>query len=312
MGSVVALNGGYRLVDATAFADEPDPERRWVIPGLLERHGRILMVGAEGSGKSLLAITLAVQAAAGKEVLGRFEMDWPMRTVFMDLEMGPSSQRRRLRPLRISAGLQPDSLFLLRAEEGIDSASQRETRQITAVLKDFAPDLVIVDPLYKLTNTDSTYERESKPVLRFLDHIRSEFDCGLILIHHLRKRGQGEATRGKDASDIYGSSVWLRWPESLFIMREDTLVVEKDRDQIIPKGTTFPIKRGGQWPISLLDPNEPPDELIYQALVEAGPMSRSQIQKQVHRRTQTVSDAINRLAVQGRISQNGSDRWRAQ
>jgi hypothetical protein len=242
--------------DAVAFVHEPMPEREWLITDLVERQGRLLLVGPEGKGKSMIALTLAVQAAAGLTVLDAFEVDLPRRTIYMDLEMPERSTRRRLKPLTISARLEPGALELFHRLEGINLRDKDERASIQENLHRIGPDLLVIDSLHKVVQGDLNDDTHIAPVLGWIDAQMETFDCAVVMVHHLRKRAHGEAKRGKDASDIFGSSRLLRWPE-LTLSIDDAgqkLRVFKDRENTMGDIVAFSIEWGGVWPLRLADP----------------------------------------------------------
>jgi hypothetical protein len=59
------------VVSASDFAREPAPPQLWHVPGLIPHRTVTLFSGDGGTGKSLLALQLAVATAAGREWLGR-------------------------------------------------------------------------------------------------------------------------------------------------------------------------------------------------------------------------------------------------
>jgi hypothetical protein len=284
------------LLDATVLADEPEPDHEWVIPDFIERQGRILLAGPEKCGKSLLALTLAVQAASGITALDFFPIESTPRVLYMDLEMARSSTRRRLRQLIISAKghLKPGALEILHRPDGFDVTT--DARHFSTALGHIRPDLIVIDPLYKLMVTDSVYERDVRPTLKWLDQLRKAFGCSIILVHHLRKRPQGESGRGRDASDIFGSSVLLRWPETLMLLDEDSLRVKGDRDATFGELNYFSVKRGGVWPIGLtsggLDGDIEAEILDY---LQVGPTSGNELAKNVHHKRQKVGRMLQSL-----------------
>lgn len=313
MGEVVSLNGKAKLpawIDAVALVGESEVDREWVINDLIERQGRILLAGAEGAGKSLLALTAAVQAAANLNVLGRFGTDLPATVVYIDLEMARSSTRRRLRELSATAKLPDGALYVLHRPDGLDVSSNRERRDLFALLDEVEPTLIVVDPLYKFMLTDSVYERDVRPTIQALDEMRVRYNASLILVHHLRKRAHGEANRGKDSSDIFGSSVLLRWPEVILTMAgDDVLRVVKDRDDTFHGIKSFPIKRGGAWPLSLENPSLTREEEIAQWLRSHGPASGNSVFAGVGGNKTAVLASLTKLDHTGAIRRDKDGLW---
>lgn len=316
MAQVVELRSGARtrpptFVDATAMVAEDEPDRSWIIPGLIERQGRVLLVGAEKSGKSLLALTGAVQAAAGLKVWDRFETDIPPTVLYMDLEMTRSSIRRRLRGLTISAKLPDGALYLLHTAGAMDLKSARERRDLYAQLDEVQPDVLFIDPLYKFMLTDAVYEKDVRPYIDAMDELRDRYDCGIVLVHHYRKRAHGEGKRGKDASDVFGSSILLRWPEMVLGLEEDALRAIYDRDDNWNGIKSFPLKRGGQWPISLQDPELDRAGAIAQWLRVHGPASGNAVSAGVGGNRVAVLNTLSELEVRGAIRRNLGGEWEA-
>ena len=300
-------------IDAVDLIAEPEPEREWVINDFIERQGRILLAGAEGIGKSFVTLTLAVQAASGKEpVLGRFLTPYPCRVLYLELEMGRSTVRGRLRKLITSAGgLDHGAVELYLRPDGVDLKSQKELRDLDTRIADSEADLVVVDPFYKWTNPNPRDEAELLAALRVIDQWRLHHGVAVILIHHLRKRQSGEAGRGKDVSDLYGSSILSRWPETVMILTEDDrLKVEKDRDHTFADRPAFPLVRGGRWPFSLGDPGAAFSGPILGHLRDAGPTSGNALWGRIGGRTQDFYAAIRNLEREGRIRRSGQ-RWEA-
>jgi RecA-family ATPase len=297
-------------MEAYRLTEEDEPDHDWLIPGFIERQGRILIAGAEGSGKSLMALTLAVQAASGLPVLGRFPMSIAARVVYLDLEMGRSSTRRRLRQLLISAkgSLIQGDFYIYHRPDGLDLSTPTDRAELDAWFNEIEPELVIIDPLYKMSLTDSTYEREVKPTLKMLDRWRLVHGCGIILVHHFRKRPQGEAGRGRDASDVFGSSVLLRWPETVFMLNEETLKLAKDREATFADLKSFQVVRGGQWPISLDGGAVLPTEEVFDHIRVSGPCSGNSVALALGRRRTDVYNALRSLEKDNRIFIQ-SGRW---
>jgi hypothetical protein len=324
---VLAGLNGHRdfpaWVDSVEFLAEPDPDIEWLIPGLIERQSRTILAGIEEGGKSLLTLILAAQAAVGHPILERFPMERPIRVVYFDLEMGRRQTRRRLRQINetlteLGKPLQPGALELFQRPDGMDLNDRGERRALLEKIERLQPDLMIFDPLYKMMATEG-YEREVKPFLRFLDRIRRETDVAMLLVHHLRKRAGGDSERGKDTSDIYGSSLLLRWPETILSLTYDFMKVSKDRDYVFRDDRAFPVLRkeegeDSKWLMVLGNPRIVIDNEILEYLTEVGPASANLLARDLGHRRLEVSRACRRLAEEGRVEKTGAGskmKWEA-
>lgn len=241
------------LVDAYEFADTQPARPEWLIEPLIARKGRVILYAEEGGGKSLLSLQVAAQAASGMPVLGRFHTP-PLKCLYVDLEQADYDIVERVRQLRITIrqqGGEPHNLMLIRRPDGIDGTSTSGQGEIERALSQVRPDILVIDPLYKLCFGDMNKEQEVKPILLFLDRMRRYYDCGIWLVHHPRKSPDPTIRRGSMSSDLFGSAVLLRWTEALFVIPEqkDCLFVQKLRHhhKDLKKGDEINFRRGGRW-----------------------------------------------------------------
>jgi hypothetical protein len=307
---------GISSFDSLSGGDGGD-DIDWLIDGLLERQGRVLIAGDEGCGKSLLSMTLAAQAAAGLPVLGRWSVPVGLRVVYFELEMGLRTSQRRARLLNLAiqqAGgeVPPDEFLFVHRPLGFDIGSRsKEASNILAWLASVEPDLVIFDPLYRMTSTDAVGEAELRPLVNFVAQVR-ERGAALWIVHHTRKR-QGGMERGKDSSDVYGSSILLRWPETVLALHDDgnkrgRLRVLKDREGFFEDSREFLVERGGRWPIGVVEqaPMDVARVKILDALSIDGARSANALSKDLHLRREDVSAAIRQLEADGIVERKGT------
>lgn len=196
------------------FIDRPENESSpWLIPGLLRRGWRVVVVGGEGHGKSTLWRQFAVLAAQGIHPLG-FERGKPLRTLLVDLENPADAISQGCIPIRDQARracrYEPGRAWLWHRPEGINLRTRAHQAQLAAVLAATRPDVVCLGPLYKAYSRDNreTDEQATAEVQRVFDDLRTRFGFALLLEHHApQDSGFGRKMRP------YGSSLWLRWPE---------------------------------------------------------------------------------------------------
>lgn len=317
MGDVVRLAEPVTTTDfldlcAEDGSDEPD----WLIEGLLERQGRVLLAGDEGSGKSLLSLTLAVQAAAGLPVLGEWKVPVGLRVVYFEMEMSRRTVRRRSKLLRLAAERRSEiptgELRLAHFPDGLNIGPRsRDAASILAFIERFEPDLVIFDPLYRMTTTDAVGEAETRPLIDFIAKVRG-MGAATWTVHHTRKR-QGSGERVKDSSDVYGSSILLRWPEAVLAIFNDggkrgRLKVLKDREGFFEERNEWQLQRGGSWPIGAVQetPVEAARRVIIDHLAVTGPRSATAMGKDLGLRKQDVLAAVRTMRDDGTLVQVGA------
>lgn len=233
--------------------DDPGPD--WIIPGLLERHDRLLVVAGEGVGKSVLIRMLAVATAAGIHPFNGAHFT-PRKVLVVDCENSARQSRRRLTPLRdiaVSQGRNPDANMRIEIRpEGLDLTGGTDAAKLLRLAARLKPDLLCIGPLYRLHAGDPNDEGPARKVAAALDAARVEAGCAVITECHA---GHGITGQKRDLRP-YGSSLWRRWPESIRGLRpvkgrRDLVTVETagrfDRDE---RDWPELLRWGGQgqWP----------------------------------------------------------------
>lgn len=220
----------------------------WAIEGTMAKGERLLLVGAEGSGKSTLCRQIGVCVAAG---IHPFTLDaiTPKRVLFIDGENHPSQtvdswsnfvglMARHAHP--IERGM----LTILEewdAERDLTSISGRDwlNERVWA----YRPDLVIVGPLTNLVQRDLREYEIVHRLRQTINGIRAVCDSAIVMEHHAPLRGGGDAQREYRP---YGSGLFLKWPDFGYAMQptEERGVYEwrKNRGDRV---------RGRRWPSAI-------------------------------------------------------------
>ena len=226
-----------------------DDSYEWIIPGLLEKQERVIVVAAEGVGKTMLARQVAIACAAGLHPF-TFQPMPPVTTLTIDLENPARIIRRTSRTImeqsiRLSHAKTVDAHLHIHPS-GLDLASAKDRAFVEQLVDKIKPGLICLGPLYKayVDNGSLTSEALAVEVAKFLDHIRDVYGCALWLEHHA-PLGASNSTRELRP---FGSSVWSRWPE---------FGISITPDPLSPEGYVYDVKhfRGARdkraWPTKM-------------------------------------------------------------
>jgi replicative DNA helicase len=230
-------------------------EHEWVVPGLLEKHERLMVTAAEGVGKTTLMRQMLVLPAAGLHPF-TLERIPPVRALAIDAENTQTQWARttkRIVKLAVEQGQRDpqDSLTVITPGR-FDVSEPRTIGAIHRLLDRLKPDLLFIGPLYRIAK-GVTKEEDAAGVLAALDEFRDRGVAMLIEAH----AGHGlNEDRQRDMRPR-GSSAVMGWPEF-------GLGVIADKE---PTGKYF-VKpwRGGRerrdWPTEMwrgnADRHEPP------------------------------------------------------
>lgn len=204
-----------RLVNWEKFLlEEDDDSYDWVIPGLLERQERVIVVAAEGVGKTMLARQIALCAAAGLHPFTLSKMP-PIRTLTIDLENPARIIRRTSRDIMAAAKrfghVKNVTADILIKPAGLDLLKASDRAVVEQAIEETKPDLLLMGPLYKsfVDPGGRTSESVAIEVAKYLDSLRDYYGCAMWLEHHAPLG----SSMGSRELRPFGSAVWSRWPE---------------------------------------------------------------------------------------------------
>lgn len=204
-----------RLVSWPEFINETDDDSYdWLIPNLIEKQERVIVVAAEGVGKTMLARQVAICSACGIHPFTYQNMR-PIRTLTVDLENPERIIRRTSRPIIAQAlhrsGIKNPALELFAKPAGLDLLKPSDRLLLEEQIEKSNPEMIIMGPLYKsfVDPGGRTSEAIAVEVAKYLDYIRTVYGCALWLEHHAPL---GTSMTSRDLRP-FGSAVWSRWPE---------------------------------------------------------------------------------------------------
>lgn len=194
-----------------------DDSYDWLSDGFLERRERVIVVAAEGVGKSMLARQIAICLAAG---LNPFTLERikPLRTLTIDLENMDRIFRRTSRRIMevarnrtwLSSSTDINAEFCL-LPSGCNLLSGADQQGIEEMVEKSRPDILFMGPLYKsfIDPGGRSPESIATELAMFYDRLKERYDCALWLEQHAPL---GNSLSGRDLRP-FGSAVWSRWPE---------------------------------------------------------------------------------------------------
>jgi len=244
-----------RLVKWEDFLKEGVDDYDWVIPGLLERQERVIVVAAEGVGKTMLARQVALMSSAGISPFRKDSMP-KVATLFVDLENPERIIKRtsakileRIRWVKPDVG--PLDAHLLVKPDGLDLLKSEDRVLLERIVAQTEPDIIFLGPLYKamVDPGGRTAEAVTTEVAKFFDYIRDQYNCAWWLEHHAPL---GSSDSGRPLRP-FGSSVWSRWSEFGIALAPDPMIhhrfeVKHYRGQRDEREWPAALVRGDIWP----------------------------------------------------------------
>ena len=187
----------------------------------VDRADGMFVAGAEciPTHNSVLCRQIAVCAAAGVHPFTHARVP-QQRVLFIDCENSPQKLRRALRALRIAAhqnGSDPDANMWIEAiPEGLDLTKPDDELWLLQRVTAIQPDLLVIGPIYRLHAANPNDEEPARRLTRVLDRCRAVSNCALMTEAHT-SHANGSPERPLRPT---GSSLWMRWPEFGYGIRE--------------------------------------------------------------------------------------------
>lgn len=224
-----------QFYSAASLKGRPVPPREWIVPGLVPNKTVTLFSGDGGTGKSLLALQLAVAVATGRQWIGNALHGG--RVMFLSAEDDNDELHRRLDDILRAEVLDYGALagLTLRSLAGEDALLATDTklnlvkselfRELDARLAQDIPSLVIIDTLADAYPANENDRAKVRQFVSFLRGLALSHDCAVMVLSHPSLTGITSGT-GTSGSTAWNNSVRSR----LYLSRISNDGYEPDPD----------------------------------------------------------------------------------
>lgn len=197
----------------------------------------ILMVSADaGAGKSIFAQNImgALSFSPSKNFLGCKVMR-SVKVLYIQLEGDYEETIERMRYMQDGGMIIDPNNICIMEEKALNVQDEPSVNGFFLRLNEcgFIPEVVIVDPIYKLAHDDPSKGQVALAIIRFSDALYNKFNCANILIHHNLKASYDITGTKIDKDDaFYGHSFiknHVRTSYAMKITGDDTRVLERKK-----------------------------------------------------------------------------------
>ncbi len=201
------------IISAASLAGIVPPTRYFIVDDLIPCRTVTMLGGDGGTGKSLLALQLAVAVAGGGRWLGREVFPGP--SLYLSAEDELDEINRRLRAVASAEGLNIGdlghlSIYPLAGEDALLAAPDRDGRLKPSVLWEalckaverLEPALVVLDTNADFYGGNEIDRAQVRQFVSLLRRLAMQADCAIVLLSHPSVSGM---TSG---SGLSGSTAW--------------------------------------------------------------------------------------------------------
>jgi len=196
----------------------------WLVPGIIHRKSKGLIVASPKAGKSMIALDLAVALASSQSWLGQPLLNRNVRTAVVSREDGPGMTKKRIQGFAQARGLSMASLdqwlrFNTHEQKRSFSVeSDVDIEEISRWIKQEGIEFCIFDVLNLLHDADENSNTEMTKVMKRFDKIRNDSGADIAIIHHDKKDSRLGSKKPRGASAI---DSWWEWKVSISPREDD-------------------------------------------------------------------------------------------
>lgn len=214
----------FELIPASSLLATPPPQREWVIKDFLPKKIVASVIAAGGTGKSFLAMHIAVSVSSGSSLFGKYLPTSPSKVIFISGEDDQNELKRRLHkvannlPANINQNIEKNlyfidladsfELFTERSSKGevsITKVPEKICSQIKAIVGDEVG-LVIIDPISRFRGGEENLAADTTRFVQALQQIRDRLNACVLTLHHVNKQSGGN---GATQNNARGSSAFI-------------------------------------------------------------------------------------------------------
>jgi len=288
-------------------------EQRWLVEELWSEEAVGIVGGEPKSGKTFLALDLAVAVAAGTPCLRRFPVSRRGRVLLYAAEDPLDEVRRRLEGICATAGLRLadlDAQVITEPTLRLDLELVR--RRLDETVAKLQPRLIVLDPFVRLHRIDENASGEVAPLLAYLRELQRRHAVAVLVVHHAKKG----ASRIRAGQALRGSSEFHAWGDSNLYLRKHgddalTLTVEHRAAASMPNITLELVKRAHAAALEIVERSPPKpapssvDERIIAALTGIDrPLPFAELRALCRSRSATIYNRLDALVAAGRLAKS--------
>ncbi len=290
----------------------PECRQAWLIEHLWSHQAVGIIGGSPKSGKTWLALEMAVSVASGSPCLGMFSVCSSGPVLLYAAEDPASALRERVQTLAQVHAVDFEHLDLhIITVDSLRLDKPDHQDRLEATLQIYKPALLILDPLVRVHAIDENVAGQVAALLGFLRSLQRRTGTAIALVHHVRKNVSATAAAG---NSLRGSGDLYAWVDSFLYLRshqDQRLLSAEHRSapafgpvalQLIHAAAGTYLKTAAAG-LAISDPKD--GELsakIVQLLSKApAPLTIDNLRSHLQVRNQRVVEAIRELSAEGKV-----------
>jgi hypothetical protein len=198
------------LVNAAQWIDETPPPPDQILENVVDLKDKMVIIAPSKMRKSFLVLQMALALASHPKFLG-WIIPKKRRVLYIQLEIQEHHCWRRVRNLARAMGICSDDLgdrLMIVSGRGLGIKGAAGLERIKQAIADFKPEVIIIDPIYKISEGIENAAEDFKVLLGEFDKLAEDTGAAIFYVHHdtkgsagdrdIRDRGAGSNVLGRD------------------------------------------------------------------------------------------------------------------
>jgi len=295
--------------------ESPIHRQSWLIERLWTHQAVGVIGGSPKSGKTWLALEMAVSVASGSPCFDTFAVFSPGPVLLYAAEDSSAALRSRVETLARVHNVdfkQLDVHIITVDTLRLDRAEHQD--RLESTMHVYKPALLVIDPLVRVHAIDENVAGQVSALLGYLRSLQRKSGAAIALIHHLRKN---VSPTGAAGNSLRGSGDLYAWLDSFLYLRmhqgQRTLSAEH-RSAPAFGPVTLELAQSDLGTFLKLgsvnaNPPEPPQNGLDCRIINLlsstpEPLTIDALRSRLQVRNQRVVEALRILASEGRIVRN--------
>ena len=218
-----------QLVNASKWLDTNPPEADQILENVVDAGDKLVIIAPSKMRKSFFTAQLALALTAHSKFLG-WRVPKQRRVLYIQFEIREHHCHKRIknlaRAMDIGSADLGDRLMVVSAR-GLGLTGAEGLERIKQAAEKFRPEVIILDPIYKLAVGVENAAEDFKILLNAFDVLAEETGAAIFYVHHdtkgaagdkdIRDRGAGSNVLGRDYDACVTLTQHATEPEAIVV-----------------------------------------------------------------------------------------------
>ena len=206
--------GGIEFIEREFESGEP------VVTNFINTGENIALIAPPKAGKTIMALQLAIGVATGTDIGEFWQVPTARRVLYIATEGSLHDLQSIVRRLSVAIGVQPpdDMLRIMYTRDVSLNTNDEAFVTIKRRIHEFEPDLLVLDPLYRMVGGDMKDEVPINDTTKRINQLGPDKLCVLLLHHYhrVRKDTYGNPVPEDADTGFYGSGALAWWADAFY------------------------------------------------------------------------------------------------